>query len=162
MSAGEKYLASVKEDLPPKNRHFHVKPPEEKHRKVARDVLRKGKSLYDALVAAGYTVKQAKKGMQRVEQSNGLRVAFQKEAQRIEQDAKKAPLFPTEGALEGLIMSRLEKNIIKGEDKAVMSCKLAGSHKKLSLWEVDSRTGIIIVSAPGHSMPILPVPEDPE
>jgi hypothetical protein len=100
--------------------------------------------------------------MQRVQQSHVLRVAFQEEAQRIEQDAKKAPLFPTEGALEGLIMSRLEKNIIKGEDKAVMSCKLAGSHRKLNLWTQDSVTGIVIVNAPNVLAHPREVPEDSE
>jgi hypothetical protein len=134
----ERYLAGAKEDLRKRHRSHPVKPPEAKHRKVARDVLRHGKPLCDALVAAGYSPTQSKTGMRVVEKSNALRVAFQEEAAKIEADAKKAPLFPTENALEGLIMGRLQSNIVKGKDLAVMSCKLAGSHKKLNLWTVDS------------------------
>jgi hypothetical protein len=163
MSAKDRYLAAVAKHPPGGPRVAPVKPVEKRHRECARAVLRKGKTIYESLLAMGYSEKQSKKGLATVRNSHALKTAFQQEAQRIEKDAKKAPLFPNEGALEGLIMSRLESNIVKGVDKAVMSCKLAGSHKKLALWEAEGRAGVIIVNAPGSAiLAHTDVPEDAE
>lgn len=160
MSAKERYLEAVRKNGQNGNRKLTVRPVEAIHRQCARAVLRDGKTITAALLKLGYSAKQAKKGMLTVRKSHALRTAFQEEAERLEEDAKKAPLFPIENALEGLIMSRLQKNIVKGEDKAVMSCKLAGSHKRLALWTQDAVTGIVIVNAPNVLAHPREVPED--
>jgi len=143
-----------------------AKPPEERHYKCARDVLRKGKTVFEALVTCGYAEKQAAKGLQVVKRVNALRVAFQEESAKIEKELAEAPLLPNSwNAREQLILTRLEKNIKAGKDGGALSAKLLGSHKALNLWEVDSRTGVIIVNAPGAAVvgrAHLEVSEDPE
>jgi hypothetical protein len=160
MSAKERYLSSPPLNRPVDRSH-PTKPVEAKHREAAKNVLRKGKTVFEALVEAGYAPKQAKKGLLTVRRSSPLRVAFQQEAERIAEESKKAPLFPSDSSLEGLIMARLEGNILKGEDKAVMSCKLAGSHRKLSLWAPESVSGVIVINAPfAGVLAATDVPED--
>lgn len=143
---------SIARRLPPRG---HVKPIEEKHRQCARDVLRKGKSVYESLVKAGYSVKQAKKGLQRIKQSHALRTAFQEETAKLEKERAAAPLLPDSwNAKEQLIVNRLVKNIRAGKDGGALSAKLLGSHKALNLWTPDFRTGVIILNAPGAVAPV--------
>jgi hypothetical protein len=135
----------------------------DKQRSVAQDVLRKGLTIGEALRKAGYSPIQSKKGMALVRKHPSLAEAFRTESRKIEEESKKDPLFPVEGALEGLIMNRLQSNIVAGEDKAVMSCKLAGSHKKLSLWTPEYQQGIIILNAPTDAvLSAGTLPEVPE
>jgi hypothetical protein len=152
----------IAEQFLPKSSRVKITPA---MRECAKNVLRKGMKIGEALVKAGYSETQAKKGLRLVRNKKALSQAFREETRKIEAERQEDPLFPVEGALEGLIMNRLQSNIVKGEDKAVMSCKIAGSHKKLNLWTPELQQGIIILNAPGSgaallSLPDIPVDED--
>jgi hypothetical protein len=163
MSARERYLAAVSENKEIREGR-RCAPVEEKHRTCARNVLRKAMPIGQALEGIGYSPKQAKKGMAVVRRSNGLRVAFQEETESMERQKYQAPLTPSWEAMEPLIAKRLKSNIEKGKDSAVMSCKLAGSHKKLNLWEPEYRQGIIVINTPAGvgdgAVPELPSGEE--
>jgi acyl transferase domain-containing protein len=131
-------------------------------KKIARDVLRRDKPISRALEAAGYSKKQAGKGMSRVKDNQILRRAFAEEKAKILAELAESGPELNSDQTERLIVNRLKDNIVRGKDVAVMSAKLLGSHKKLALWEADSRTGVILVSAPQTSLAICAVPEDPE
>jgi hypothetical protein len=151
MNARERYLEALAKHPPGSPRVAPVKPAEEKHVQVAKDVLRRGKTIYKSLVDAGYAPKQAKKGMDVVKRTRALRIAFQQETAKIEKELAETPLRPRGWDVrEQLILARLEKNIRAGKDTAVMSAKLLGSHKKLNLWQPENQTGIIILNSPAE------------
>jgi hypothetical protein len=163
MSARERYLAAVAARGNSLHRLGSTPAPvEEKHRICARNVLRKAMPIGQALEGIGYSAKQAKKGMAVVRRSNALRMAFQEETELMERQKYQAPLTPSWEAMEPLIAKRLKNNIEKGKDSAVMSCKLAGSHKKLNLWTPENQTGIIILNLPQLPGSADTVPEEPE
>jgi hypothetical protein len=120
---------------------------EEEARKLARRVLRQGKPIGEELRKAGFAPRQARKGMRRVQESRTLRRAFLMEKDAIIKGPSKEFALDVEQA-EGLIVDRLKKNIKAGTDKAVMSAKLLGSHKKLNLWQPENQTGIIVINTP--------------
>ncbi len=158
MSAKDRYLMAVAKDRD--GREWRVA---DHHRQCAKAVLRKGKPIGEALVAAGYSETQSKKGMGLVKRIKALGIAFREETRLIEAEQAEGPLVPNNwNARETLIVDRLEKNIKAGKDDGVMSCKLLGSHKALNLWHVDSVTGTIIINAVGMTPFPTTIPEDPE
>jgi hypothetical protein len=115
-----------------------------------------------ALEAIGYAPQQAKKAWATIKRSSALRRAFEEEAALMEKQKYTAPLQPSWDAREALILNRLEKNIKSGKDKAVMSCKIMGSHKSLSLWQPENQTGVIILNVSQLPGSADTIPEDPE
>jgi hypothetical protein len=162
MSARERYLLAAAAANANLERGRRVRPVEEKHRQAARNVLRKNMPVKHALEAIGYAPQQAKKAWATIKRSSALRKAFEEEAALMEKQKYTAPLQPSWDAREALILNRLEKNIKSGKDKAVMSCKVMGSHKALSLWQPENQTGVIVLNLPHLPAPTDTIPEDPE
>jgi len=160
MSVGEKII----EVIAKKAKHAAkraVKPVTEEHRTIARNVLRKAMPISKALELAGYSAAQSRKGMCIVRRSHALSFAFSAEAEKIakEREIRAATMQADPWrAREERIIARLDSNVKSGRDRAVQSCKLLGSHKALTLWEPEYKTGIVILNAPGPAS-MLPTPD---
>lgn len=161
-------IAKLIEKLPPPKVKLGRRPAEvqPRHREIAKRVLRKGQSLLRALTDCGFSETQARKGLVIIRQNNALRTAFADEAEAMRQEKKDRPITPDWGTIEGDIIHRLHENVLDGKDKAVMSAKVLGSHKKLNLWQPEFQQGIVILNAPGPGASMLPltpqIPDDPE
>ena len=105
-------------------------------RKAAR-LLASGVPIKRALIAAGYSEAQARKGIAAIRSRAGLRQALVEEGRRW-----------TPEAMAALIRGRLIWNVIHGVDGGTRSAKLLGSEKHLSMWHRDDQQGIVIVEVP--------------
>ena len=112
------------------------------HAAFARAYTR-GASLQDSLIAAGYSPKQARKGMAILERSKPLREAAQREGKllrdlgRISKDDQ-----------ELLVRGRLVLNTINGSDRGTASAKVLGSEKRIAMFAPDVQQGIIVIQPP--------------
>lgn len=59
-----------------------------------------------------------------------------------------------------LLVGRLIDNVERGTDKGVMSAKVLGSRKEISLWTPDLQVGVVLVNAPESSVKTLQVPDE--
>lgn len=162
MSAKERYLEAIEKDLRRKE-SSPVRPVEEKHRTVARNVLRKGMAISHALMMAGFSPAQASKGMHKVRLCYGLRTAFREEGEKIAREkeaAAKSMVLDPWAKREEMIVNLLEGNIKAKRDRAIGSAKLLGSHKKLNLWQPEFQNGVIILNVPDLPDRSAVVPED--
>jgi hypothetical protein len=122
----------------------------QQHQEFARAFVA-GTPLTKALVLAGYSPKQAKKGMVIVNRSNGLRQAIAAQGKLL------ADLGSTITVQQraNLVRGRLVLNTIRGTDKGTPSAKALGSDKRVSMWQPEIQSGIVVLSAPA-------VLQDPE
>lgn len=65
-----------------------------------------------------------------------------------------------------LVRGRLVLNTLRGRDDGSQSAKIPGSDKRVSMWQNESQSGLIVLQAPQireirHEVPILP-PLEPE
>jgi hypothetical protein len=72
-------------------------------------------------------------------------------------------LTPEEQA--AIVRGRLLENVIIGTDRGVMSAKQLGADRRVSMWQPESQSGLVILQAPvvrkiGHAVPLLPPIED--
>lgn len=125
-------------------------------RKAAR-LLAGGKSIFEALTAAGYSATQARKGLARITRSKGLRQALEEELRRFPPDVR-----------ANIIRLRLLSNVISGEDHAVKSAKLLGSDKEVNMFTTETQQGVFIIAPPSdgfrelaacHPEPLGPQPD---
>ena len=110
--------------------------PTKQQRKAAR-LLVEGVPIKRALIAAGYSDAQARKGVAAIRSRAGLCQALVEESQRWTPEAR-----------EALIRGRLIWNVIHGVDHGVRSAKLLGSEKGLSMWQRASQVGLVVLKAP--------------
>lgn len=115
----------------------------QQHQEFARAYVA-GTPLTRALVLAGYSPKQAKKGMVIVNRSKGLRRAIAEHGRLL------AELGGNISAQqqEYLVRGRLVLNTIRGTDKGTLSAKTLGSERRLSMWQSDTQSGLVILNAP--------------
>ena len=123
--------------------------PTKQQRKAAR-LLADGVPIKRALIAAGYSDAQARKGVAAIRSRAGLCQALVEEGRRWTPEAR-----------EALIRGRLIWNVIHGVDHGVRSAKLLGSEKGLSMWQPASQVGMVVLQAPSvskidHAVPLLP------
>lgn len=110
--------------------------PTTQQRKAAR-LLANGVPIKRALVEAGYSLAQARKGVAAIRSRAGLCQALVEEGRRWTPEAR-----------EALIRGRLIWNVIHGVDHGVRSAKLLSGEKNLSMWRGENQQGIVIVGAP--------------
>ena len=103
-----------------------------------------GAPLKRALVLAGYSPKQAKKGMVVVNRSKGLRQAIAAHGRLLADLGSNI----TRQQQEALVRGRLVLNTIRGTDKGTPSAKALGSEKRVSMWRSDTQTGLVILNSP--------------
>lgn len=116
------------------------------HRKAVRDYLLGRKNQLSALTGAGYSPKQARKGLFATLQTSGpLREAFENEINKL---VKLAEILPSPHERANLVRFRLLMNVLSGKDAAVQSAKLLGQDKQVAMWEPETRTGVNIVVRP--------------
>lgn len=112
------------------------------HRKAARDYLCVGKTQFSALTGAGYSPKQARKGLIATLKSSGpMRQALKDELNRWN---KIAEILPSPHERANLVRVRLLMNVLTGKDAGVQSAKLLGQDKEVAMWEPDQPAGIAI------------------
>src|SRR5688572_25458787 len=85
--------------------------PNRQQRKAAR-LIASGAPYKTALIAAGYSPAQARKGVERIVRSKALKEALRQEMERFPPDVR-----------ADLVRVRLLQNLINGEDRAVRSAK---------------------------------------
>jgi len=112
-------------------------------RKVAKLIVRQGKTAPEAMRAAGYSDAQASKGYPELLKRKAIRTALQKEVEKFAAETSGVP-----GAQEraAMIRWRLTKNILTGKDAAVASCKLAGMDRELNLYQSEVQNNMILVN----------------
>lgn len=119
--------------------------PNARHRKAARELVRKGKAPAEALRCAGFPPKQARKGIGEFTKRAGLRKAVNDEYRRFLNESRD---LPDKTEQERIVLHRLVQNLVRGEDKGVQSAKLLGTHKDLRLWESENVIGIFMQKPP--------------
>jgi len=115
----------------------------QQHQAFARAYVA-GAPLTRALVLAGYSPKQAKKGMAIVNRSKGLRQAIAEHGKLLAEIGGNI----TVKQQENLVRGRLVLNTIRGTDKGTPSAKALGSEKRVSMWRADSQAGIVVLQVP--------------
>jgi hypothetical protein len=103
-------------------------------RKAAR-LLANGVPIKQALVAAGYSEAQARKGVAAIKSRAGLCQALVEEARHWTPEVRAA-----------LIRGRLIWNVIHGVDRGARSAKLLGAEKDVSMWLKTEQQGVVGVS----------------
>jgi len=117
--------------------------PTAQQRKAAR-LLADGMPIKRALIAAGYSDAQARKGVAAIRSRAGLCQALVEESKRWTPEARAA-----------LVRGRLIWNVIHGVDHGVRSAKILGSEKGLSMWQPQNQTGVIVIHAPRNADKLL-------
>ena len=112
------------------------------HRNFAR-AYAEGMPLKHALIQAGYSPAQAKKGWVTVNKSKGLRNALA-ERGRLLCELGRINTFDQ----ELLVRGRLVWNTIFGVDRGVVSTKALGGEKRLSMWRPDIQQEAIVLHVP--------------
>jgi hypothetical protein len=98
-----------------------------------------------ALIAAGWSPTQALKGWDAV--PDAVFTKLPKKAQRLVALGK-----TDKDTRRNLVRGRLVSNTISGKDGGAMSAKILGSDKELAMWEPESQTGIVVLSAPQYAI----------
>ena len=95
-----------------------------------------------ALIDAGYSPKQARKGLFATLQTSGpLREAFENEIIKL---VKLSEILPLPHARANLVRVRLLMNVLSGKDAALQSAKLLGQDKEVAMWEPQQPAGIAV------------------
>lgn len=115
----------------------------DQHWEFAR-VYAAGATLKQALVQAGYSPKQAKKGMAIIRRSKGLRDALVSQGKLLVDLGRSC----TPQEQEALVRGRLVWNVVQGCDKGVASARALGSDKRVAMWQPQTQHGIIVVVPP--------------
>jgi hypothetical protein len=121
--------------------------PEHGKRKTPRQHKKLGKLLAEnvpvgqALVEAGWSELQAKKGWGAV--PDRVIATLPPKMQRLVNLGK-----TDKETRRHLIRGRLVDNIQKGKDGGSMSCKILGSDSELSMWQPENMQGLIILQTP--------------
>ena len=89
------------------------------------------------------TPRQAKKGWRRIAHIKAQRVAIEKEMKNWSEETAKILQVASPEVRTGMIRSRQMLNIVRGEDKAVQSCKLAGQDRQVQMFEADNQVNIL-------------------
>lgn len=113
----------------------------EDHKKFAQAVAG-GASIREAMVTAGFSDKQARKG--RAALSKPMIEALAAQSKELIELGKK---FDAE-QLEHMVVGRLVMNTMNGSDDGVQSAKQLGNHKSLALWQPENVTGIFLNRPP--------------
>ena len=128
-----------------------VKPPEEKHRKVARDVLREARRLAKLWWRRATAPTQAKTGMQR--RRTQQRLAYRlsrKKPNASSKTRRKRQLFPSEASARRADYESPAKEHRQGRRQGGNVLQTGWAViKQAALWTVDAVTGVIVVNAPG-------------
>lgn len=122
----------------------------EQHREFARAYV-DGATLKQALVRAGYSVAQARKGMAILNKSQGLRRALIDQARFLIELGR--ALSPEEQ--ECLVRGRLIYNTLMGIDKGTASAKALGSENRVSMWRVEGHAGMVVLQVPASAERLL-------
>lgn len=115
----------------------------QQHREFAR-AYATGVSLKRALIQAGYSPAQARKGMAIVNRSRGLREAIAEQGRLVRELGR--GITPQDQ--ENLVRGRLVLNTIRGIDSGTASAKALGSDKRVSMWGTENQQGIIVLNMP--------------
>lgn len=103
-----------------------------------------GSKVKPALIRAGYSPAQARKGWAIVNKSRGLRLAVAHQARLLIELGR--AFTPEEQ--ECLVRGRLIYNVLVGTDKGTNSARLLGNDKRVSMFTPDAQQGIVVISSP--------------
>lgn len=112
-----------------------------------------------ALIDAGYSPKQARKGLFATLQTSGpLREAFENEIIKL---VKLSEILPLPHERANLVRVRLLMNVLSGKDAAVQSARLLGQDREVHMFEPESRIGMNIAVMPPAEWSARYVKTDP-
>ena len=117
------------------------------HSRAARAFLWEGKPFKHALIEAGYSPKQAKKGFwATVKESAPLIQALKNEKRKSD---KLIALLPAPGIRASIIRSRLLKIVMSGEDSvAIGAAKLLGQDREVNMFQAERSLGVRVGLVP--------------
>jgi nucleoid DNA-binding protein len=110
--------------------------------KIFAKEMAAGNSIKQSMITAGYSEKQASKGVKAISQK--MLKALSKEGVKLADFGKQFSL----DELKNVAIGRLVQNAITGKDGGVMSAKTLGSHRDLNLWTPEQMAGVIVLQAP--------------
>lgn len=113
------------------------------HREFARAYVG-GATLKLALVRAGYSPSQARKGWAIVNRSKGLRQAIAEYSKLLAVLGESISVQQQ----ESLVRGRLVLNTIRGTDNGTLSAKILGGEKRVSMWQNNTQRGLVILNPP--------------
>lgn len=124
------------------------------HEKAAKGIAA-GKPIGQALVEAGWSEKQARKGKAIIEGSRTLQAAIVKEVGQGWEELVTKGANVTPETLQNAVMGRIATNLIQGTDAGTQTAKLAGQWKSLNMWQPEFQQGVIVING-GGSLAIGP------
>lgn len=110
------------------------------HKKLA-NLLAEEVPIGQALVQAGWSETQAKKGWGAV--PDRVIATLPKKMKRLITKGKM-----DKRDLEHLAIGRLAENVTSGKDGGAMSAKILGSHREINAWTPDQQLGVIVLQTP--------------
>ena len=113
------------------------------HQQFARAITG-GAGVTSALIEAGYSPAQARKGWAIVNKSRGLRMAIAHQARLLIELGR--AVSPEEQ--ECLVRGRLIYNVLIGTDKGTASAKALGNDKRVAMFTADTQQGIVVINPP--------------
>ena len=122
------------------------------NRKSTKEIKRfasavsKGCSLQRAMLDAGYSPSTARRGKAAL--SKPMLEALARESSKLELLGRK--ISPERQ--ESLVRGRLVLNTLRGRDDGTQSAKLLGADRRISMWQVDSQVGLVVLQAPPQMM----------
>ena len=119
----------------------------QQHREFARAYVA-GATLKGALVLAGYSPAQARKGMAIVNRSKGLREAIAEHGKLLAELGGNI----TVRQQMNLVRGRLVLNTIRGADRGTLSAKVLGSETRVAMWRSDTQRGLVILDSPAGEL----------
>ena len=120
--------------------------------------LADGKPLKTAMLNAGYSAHTARQGVAGIPKV--VLAAMGKDGMKYAELGK--ALDPK--TQEHLVRGMLAFNVMRREDKGVLSAKALGSDRSVNMWTPDIQTGVVILEAPRYALEnreaLLKPPED--
>lgn len=114
----------------------HVKP-----EKFVESIAQ-GKTIREALLDAGKSAKQARKGISAVNQQ--MMKGLAKEGYRLVALSEQF----TQEQWGKIAIGRLIQNAMLGKDGGCLSAKQLGQHRDLQLWQPETVAGVIVLQTP--------------
>ena len=123
-------------------------------KRFARGIGR-GLSIRRAMLEAGYSPSTANRGKAAL--SKPMVEALAAERSKLEALGRK--ISPERQ--QNLVRGRLVLNVMRGKDDGAQSARLLGADKRISMWQPDSRVGMVVLQPPPipvikHKVEILP------
>jgi hypothetical protein len=125
------------------------------------ELVASGKSPKEAMIEAGWSEAQARKGKANISQPMLDAIVAAKKESFKETVALGQSITVEEQ--EALVRGSLVNNVIEGKDAGVQSAKLLGAERRLNMWATtDALIQAVIIQAPDRPVAQIEKPDEPK